>query len=578
LVVIGLWFETPGTRPLVVAPRVPAPTARKSVAVLPFANLSNDVRNAFFARGMQDEILSDLARVADLKVISRTSVMKYEGISKRNMHEIANAIGATYVIEGSVQRVDDRIRVTAQLIDARHDAHLWADHYDREVTDVFAIQSEIASKIADQLRARLSPRERAAIRRAPTTDLRAYELYDQARNMLVWNDPQGAGNSLKRKASLLKQAIQRDPDFALAYCALAKVQDELFVALGSRMHLKAARKSLDTALRLQPNLGDAHRELGRYYYWSGELDRAYNELMAVSRIWPNDAETFRLLGEIDRENGRWRDSLDNLRKANDLDPRNGEYIHHLQLTYRLMRRYAEGLQFVNEAFARDPQYPAWHWLYLAEYKLDEGHPDQAHQALAHLPLSFSPTPEVWETRYRTALYLRDYDEASRIVAQTPKKWAAAVYIGNPPRSAADGLIARLRGNAPEAKSIFLAARKTIKHMFLQSVIYKFMEPAQYGLLDAELGRTAKAVSEARHAVDLMPVSRNSLEGPSVVGNLAVVYALTGKPDQALNQLESIIEIPAGPSYGELRFDPRWDTLRGNPRFEKMVARVKPHSN
>lgn len=569
----GAWFAFRGARSS-KDPHAMAAAAGKSVAVLPFANLSADKSNAYFARGMQDEILSDLARVADLKVISRTSVMKYQSGSGRSMREIARNLDVTYVIEGSVQRVGQRIRVTAQLIDARRDTHLWADHYDRDVTDVFAIQSEIAQHIADHLRARLLPLERAAIRRAPTTDLKAYELYDAARNILVFNDPAGATRSLQRQATLLRQAIDHDPGFALAYCALAKAEGELADASTHDPHLKAARDAVDAALRLQPNLDDAHRELGRYYYFAGDIDRAYDELLAVSRIWPNDAETFRLLGEIDRTRNRWQEAVAHLRRATELDPRNGEYTHHLQLTYRLMHHYDEGLRFIRDAFARDQQYPTWKWLYLAEYRLDKGDPHGAREALGHVPMDFSPTGEIWATRFHTALFLRDYDAASRVIAATPRKFARSIFTGQPPRSWADGVLARLRGDKQSAERIFSSARAALEANHANDPQEpRYRNLAEAALVDAELGRKTKAISEASEAVDL--VQGRAIEHRQMLQNLALIHALVGEHDRAIEQLEAMAAKPAGPSFGNLRFNPLWDALRGNPRFEQFVATLAP---
>jgi TolB-like protein/DNA-binding winged helix-turn-helix (wHTH) protein/Tfp pilus assembly protein PilF len=572
---VASWFALRGTRPLAGASTA-APASENGVAVLPFSNLSDDEANAFFARGMQEEILSDLARLADLKVISRTSVTRYQGSSDRSMRDIARTLGVRYVIEGSVQRVDDRIRVTVQLIDAPLDKHLWADHYDRRVTDVFAIQSEIAENIADHLRARLSAREQATLRRAPTTDLEAYELYDSARSIFVWNDFQGAESSLKRKKALLERAIERDPNFALAYCALAKAQEELGGFDEDRVHLRAAKSAVDTALRLQPDLGDAHRELGRYYYAAGELDRGYDELLAVSQAWPNDAETFRLLGEIDRERNRWDQAVAHLRRATELDPRNGEYTYHLQLVYRRMHRYDEGLRFIADAFAREPENPEWKWLYLAEYRLAAGEPGGAQQALGHLPMSFSPTSEIWYARFRTALYQRDYDDASRIVASTPSKWASYLFTGQPPRSWADGVLARLQGDRKKAREIFASVRAKMETTRARGLRYpRYWYLTEAAQVDAELGRKSKAIDEATTAVELAP--RRSPAHQRMIQNLALVYALVGERDRAIEQLESISKIPAGPTYGDLRFNPLWDPLRESPSFQRLVAALAPGS-
>jgi serine/threonine protein kinase len=305
----------------------------KSVAFLPFENLSKDEANAFFAGGVQDEILSDLAKIADLKVISRTSVMEYKNASKRNLREIGKVLGVSHFVEGSVQRVGDRIRVTAQLIDARTDNHLWADHYDRNVTDVFAIQSEIARQIAEQLRSRLSPAERTALAERPTADLKAYELYTTATAIDVWDDWRGAEKSMAKKVELLEQATQRDPSFALAWCALAKTQCDL-VGNFDPAHLELARKAADAALRLRPDLGEVHRELARYYYYANDFAHAYEELTVALRTLPNDSETFRIAAETNRHRNRWDEALANFQKARELDPRNEEVTYHLGFLYR----------------------------------------------------------------------------------------------------------------------------------------------------------------------------------------------------------------------------------------------------
>src|SRR4029077_493335 len=288
-----------------------APLPEKSIAVLPFENLSKDEENGFFAGGVQDEILTNLAKVADLKVISRTSVMKYKSDLQRNLREIAKALGVSYVVEGSVQRAGGRVRVSAQLIDARNDTHLWAEHYDRDVADVFAIQSEIAQQIADQLQAKLSPQEKAAIAERPTADPVAYAFYTQAKAIGDESDWEGADRSLNRKVELLEKATQRDPNFALAYCALAKAQCDLYSVIVaeslSGAHLELAKKAADAALRVRPDLGEAHLELARYYFQAGDYDRARDELVIARRTLPNDSEALYIAARIDRRQSRWDD-------------------------------------------------------------------------------------------------------------------------------------------------------------------------------------------------------------------------------------------------------------------------------
>src|SRR5438067_9611728 len=284
---------------------IPAPVAEKSIAVLPFENLSKDEENAFFAGGVQDEILTYLAKIADLKVISRTSVMQYKSGPERNLREIAKAVGVSYVVEGSVQRAGERVRVSAQLIDARNDTHLWAEHYDRDVADVFAIQSEIAQRIADQLQARLSSEEKAAIAERPTADLVAYALYTKAKEIDIYANWEGAEKSANQKVELLEKAVQRDPNFALAYCALAKTQTDLG-------HLESAKKAAEAALQLRPDLGEAHLELARYYFEAFDYDRAREELTIVRRKLPNNAGALVIEAMIARHENRWDASLANL--------------------------------------------------------------------------------------------------------------------------------------------------------------------------------------------------------------------------------------------------------------------------
>src|SRR5437762_8647198 len=301
-----------------------SPVSNKSVAVLPFENLSKDEENAFFAGGVQDEILTDLAKIADLKVISRTSVMQYKSGITRNLKEIAQQLGVSNVVEGSVRRSGDHVRVSVQLIDARNDTHVWAEHYDRDVADVFAVQSEIAQQIADQLKANLSPAEKAAIAERPTTDLVAYAYYAKAREINIYGNWEGAENEkvANQKVELLEKAVQRDPNFALAYSELAKAQMDV-------KNFELAKQAAETALRLRPDLPEPHLALARYYWFAPDsiidVDReaAYNrareELAIVRRMSPNNAEAILIDATVGRHQNRWNASLANLQKASELD-------------------------------------------------------------------------------------------------------------------------------------------------------------------------------------------------------------------------------------------------------------------
>jgi eukaryotic-like serine/threonine-protein kinase len=552
-----------------------SPPPEKSIAVLPFENLSRDQENAFFAGGVQDEILTNLAKIVDLKVISRTSVMQYKSGTKRNLKEIAQQLGVSNVVEGSVGRAGSKVRVSVQLIDARTDTHLWAEHYDRDVANVFAIQAEIAQQIADQLRSKLSPAEKAAIAERPTADPVAYAFYTQAKAIDDESDWEGADRSLNRKVELLEKATQHDPNFALAYCALAKTQCDLYSVTWpeslSGAHLDLAKKAADAALRVRPDFGKAHLELARYYFYAGDhtgdFDRAREELTIARRKLPNDSEALFIAARIDRRQNRWDDALANFQKAKELDPRNTEVAFWCRDTYRDMRRYNEFEQLVTKDAAsgllRDP----WTQLWLAEVKFDEGDPVAAQSLLQQVPLDFSPIKVIWEIRSKAALYLRDYDAADRVIAAIPAKFADRWP---------DGLVAVARGDKQKAQSIFLDARKRLDARW-GTEVKDAPYFSQIAALDAGLGRKEDAIREARRAVDLKPIAKDSLQGPQIATTLALVYAWTGEHDLAIEQLEIVAKVPAGPSYGDLRFNPCWDSLRRDKRFDKIVAAAKAAS-
>ncbi len=367
----------------------------------------------------------------------------------------------------------------------------------------------------------------------------------------VW---EGSEKPLTRKAELLEKATQRDPSFALAYCALAKTQVDLSSATEDpedRNYLELAKKAAEAALRVRPDLGEAHLELARYYYYAnlhtGDFDRARDD-------------------RIDKRQNRWDDALANFQKASELDPRNDEVAMHRRRTLREMRRYNELEQlFAKDAASgllRDP----WTQHGLAVVKLAQGDPVAAQALLAQVPLEFSPDGTIWWIRFTVALYLRDYDAANRVIAATPAKFA--VYDE---QSWADGQIARARGDKQKAQSVFAAARKWLDAAWEKHEEY-FAVAARF---DAGLGRKEEAIREARRAVDL--VAKDSYWSPEFVANLVLVYAWTGERDRALEQLEIVATIPAGPSYGDLRFNPCWDSLRGDKRFDKIVAAAKAAS-
>jgi TolB-like protein/predicted Zn-dependent protease len=563
------------------------PVSEKSIAVLPFENLSKDEENAFFAAGVQDEILTNLAKVADLKVISRTSVMKYKSDVERNLREIANTLGVSHVVEGSVQRAGGRVRVNVQLVDARNDAHLWAEHYDRDLANIFTIQSEIAQQIADQLEAKLSPSEKAAIAERPTADLVAYAYYTKAKEMNIYENWEGAEKPAAQKLELLEKATQRDPNFALAYCELAKAHIELFdFSSGPEegKHLELAKKASETALRLRPDLPESHLALARYYWYAASqvgpaeqvayYDRARDELAIVRQKLPNNPEALFLGAMVGRHQDRWDASLADLKKASELDPRNSEIAHYLSQINFEMRRYSDCERLaMKQAASSKPEDP-WVKSRRAEIKLAQGDPVAAQALLEQIPLDWNPTPYIWTARFKAALYLRDYDAAGRVIAMTPSKWASHSGVFDGPPEWVYAQIARAHGDKQAALAAFQAARNkedTLSKDNPENPAY-ISGIARY---DAGLGRKEEAIREARRAVEMQPVGMDSLNGPTNVAALALVYAWTGERDAALEQLQKIAALPGyTPTYGDLLLNPCWDDLRGDPRFDKIVAAVK----
>ena len=556
----------------------------KSIAVLPLENLSPEKENEFFAAGVHDELLSDLAKIKELKVISRTSVMQYKSGTTRNLKEIAQQLSVNNVVEGSVRRSGDRVRVSVQLIDARNDTHLWAEHYDRDVADVFAVQTEIAQQIADQLKANLSPTEKAAIAERPTADLVAYAYYTKAKETDIYANWEGAENekAANQKVELLEKATQRDPNFVLAYCALAKAQLDV-------ENFELAKKAADAALRLRPDLVEPHLALARYYWLAADSiigvdeeasrDRARDELAIVRRMSPNNAEALLIDATVGRHQNRWDASLANLQKASELDPRNGEVAYRLEQIYFEMRRYSELEQYIRKkAPPRGVLEDPFNWL--AMMKLAQGDPAAAQSLLEQVPPEYSPGGWTWDARYKTALYLRYYDAANRVIAATPAKLADSTFdLEHGSENWAYGLVARARGDKQKAQVAFAAAREKMEAQQGDKP-----KDATYfagvAKLDAGLGRKEEAIREARRAVELQPITKDSLNGPEWVANLALVYAWTGERDGAFEQLEKVATIPGSlgsPTYGDLLLNPCWDDLRGDKRFDKIVAAAKAAS-
>jgi TolB-like protein/class 3 adenylate cyclase/Tfp pilus assembly protein PilF len=550
----------------------------KSIAVLPFENLSEEKENAFFADGVQDEILTDLAKIADLKVISRTSVIQYKNAAERNLRDIAKALGVAHVVEGTVQRTGGRVRVSAQLIDAKTDTHLWAEHYDRELADVFQIQSEIAEQVVSQLKAKLSPEEKAAIEEKPTADLVAHDLYIRAKTLIAtstFSTP--IRESLAAAIRLLNQAIEHDPAFALAYYQLAQAHDQFY--FGGTDHTPARLALADAAIqsltRLRPNSGEVHLALAKHLYWGYlDYDHARQELELAQKSLPNDPLSFEILGFIDRRQSRWTESTKNLERAIELDPRNAGFLKQLADSYVCLRQYADAERVLDRIIAVDPKDSNMR-AYRADIELDwhaDPHPlgSTIGAIIAEDSREAQNIAELW---LKVSLCERDFDGATRALAAMPIAGCYEDWIPFP-RTSCEGVVAQMRGDKAAARAAFTSARNEAAKLIADQPDYAEAF-CVLGMANAALGNKEDAIREVRRATELMPVSKNAIEGALLIRYLAVVYAWTGEKNLACEQLTTAAKLPGFLSYGELRLHPYWDPLRGDPRFEKIVASLAP---
>jgi TolB-like protein/class 3 adenylate cyclase/Tfp pilus assembly protein PilF len=557
-----------------------APIPEKSIAVLPFQNLSHQKENAYFADGVQDEILRHLAQVADLKVISRTSVMQYKNVATRNLREIAEQLGVAHVLEGSVQRAGNRVRVTAQLINARTDANLWAERYDRDLADVFAIQSEIAKAIAEQLQAKLSPNEKAAIEKPPTTDLAAFDLYTRAKTLLLSLSASTQQN-LQQAVGLLNQAVARDPAFFEAYYQLVYAQGWAYSVYGDHTpaRLALAEAALQAATRLRPDAGETHLARANYlYYCLRDYNGALAELEAARRSLPNDPRIFELSGYILRRRGQQEEGVRNLERAVELDPRNPFMLQQLAVSYQQLRRYPEEAAVLDRALTIVPNDVGTKTFRVGVDFLWKAETRPLHETidsiLAGGPSAISDAAADW---FLCALAERDPTAAERALVAAGDNPCWTDNTVNLSRNFGEGLLARMMKDEGRAHAAFRKARLEQEKIVQVQPDYG---PALcvLGLIDASLGRKEEALGEGRRAIELLPVEKDSLNGSQMLIYFAIIAAWAGEKDTALQYLAANGQSQGGyivATYGALKLLPFWDPLRGDPRFEKIVASLAP---
>ena len=541
----------------------------KSIAVLPFENLSDEKEHAAFADGVQDDILAKLAKIADLKVISQTSVMEYRG--KRNLRQIGNDLRVSHVLEGSVRRAGTHLRLNAQLIDTRNDTHVWAEQYDRGLNDLFAIQSEIAQKVAERLNAKVTFAERLAIEEKPTTDLTAFELYSRAADVLAIN----SGADTLKAIDMLNQAVARDPSFLKAYCLLVVAHDELysFSFDHTAARLALAEAAVREAFRIRPNSGEAHWARA-FHLYNGyrDYDGALAELEIARQGLPNDSWIFRLIGSIQRRQGRWEESTRNFERAIELDPRDLGILVQTGGSYGMFRRYAEQKFKLDRALTiapNDVNLKVERASVEMDWKADTR---VLHQAIDEVRAADSTAvPKIAGRWLLCALAERDVASAKAALL-APGEFPFATENVHFPRPFVEGVITRMANDEHKAQLAFAAARakqeKTVEAQPDYAPGWCVL-----GVIDAALGRKEQALSEGRRAVELLPVEEDSINGLVMIKYLAMSAAWLGEKDLACEHLATAVRYPTSGlelSYGELKLMPWWDPLRGDPRFEKIV--------
>jgi TolB-like protein/Flp pilus assembly protein TadD len=550
----------------------------KSIAVLPFENIGDDKENAFFADGIQDDILTSLAKIGDLKVISRTSVMQYRGTVNRNTREIGGALGVANLLEGSVRRERNHVVVNVQLIDARDDRHVWADRYDRTLEDSLGLQGELATEIAQTLHATLSPEEKEQVARKPTENADAYVLYLRA--FELEHGPDTLLQDYKIADELYTQAIALDPAFALAHAHLASTSAEIFHFHEPLDSWKTkARSEAAEALRLQPDLAEGHFALGQCLYWMDEnYEAALQELAIAARLAPNNADVGVLVAAIQRRQGRWQESLDAYQRIEKLDPQNPNIVRNLVFTNTALRRWPEAARAAERWRAMAPDslvakiqagYVDFWW---------KGDTRSLKNLLASVPVGTDPDGMITACRWESALIDRDFDAAENALQNSPLESVDYLNGGSTPKTFLAGCVLLARGDAAAATPLFDQARVKFEAAAQESPNIAECR-ANLGLVYAFLGRKEDAIREGRRAVELKPESKDAYDGAIISCYLALIYARVGEPDLAFPLIERLLKTPGAvdsTDYSITRNDLRrrweWDPLRNDARFEKLIAK------
>jgi serine/threonine protein kinase len=558
-----------------------APLAEKSVAVLPFENLSANKDDGYFADGVQDEILNNLAKIAQLKVISRTSVMQYRTETKRDLRQIATALGVANVLEGTVQRNGNRVRVSTQLVDARKDQTIWADRYDRDLTDIFTIQSDVAQAIAAKLTATLSPAEKKSVEARPTDNLEAYDLYLRGKEALFnasgWSGDVYKKEQLLQAADFLERAVRLDPNFVLAYCGSAQANDQLYSwSDATPERLAQANAAMDAALRLRPDLPEVHLAQAQHLFYR-DPDGARVQLAIAKAGLPNSVDATTLEALIDRRQGNWQKAIQGLNESLARNPRNFTTLNHLAVTLTMTRKFDLAAALYDRMIDVRPDLS----ILKVDKAIDTRYLKDADtgavwSAIAALPQSAATDPDVLGARLWFSLIDHDWTQAEQIIGNMKRRDVDTGMWGAPllPVEYYAVLMARLRKDQPFTSALFAGIREQLNLGVTRAPQHAVLL-SKLAVLDALLNNKETAISEAKRATEILPVSKAAWDGPGVLKDLAVVYAWSGEVDQAFAVLEPLAELPAGIFYGELKRDPWWEPLRQDPRYNRLLDKLAP---
>ncbi len=551
-------------------PRAIARKIDKSIAVLPFENLSDEKENAYFADGIQDDILTNLSKIGELKVISRTSVMSFRGHAP-NVRDIGKALGVSTILEGSVRRAGNRVRVNVQLIDATTDEHIWANDYDRDLTDVFAIQTDLAQKITDALQAKLSPAEQSRMERKPTENGEAYLAFVQAHNL------QGAledFGKLKQSEQMYERAIQLDANFALALACYSQLQSWIVHTFDpTRERREKARTLAERALQLQSDLPETHLALGySYYYGDNNYDAALREFEIARQGLPNESDAYLAIGAIQRRQGKWAESTANLEKAVSLNPKDIWPLQNLTFNYGMLRNYDAANKTIDRALALDPNalgpWEVKSKLAIAE-KGDFSVAERGFTAVKSIPMNNQEKLRIAGARADVFLLERKYKEGLREAESLPDDLLAPIPAALCGKYYLIGFARKALRDESGAEAALLKAKDLVEAQLKESPDAADMH-VQLAKVLAYLGDKDAALAEARRASELLPESKDAFGGPEIAAGVAEVHAILGDNGRAIEILDGLLGRPSTVTVQGLKVNPIWDPLRTDPRFQALL--------